>query len=54
MSLDDLPIIDDLVTRGVVVGPRILPRYLDAPATADRLERAGAMRDYAQLIEAVT
>lgn len=51
MSLGDLPVIDDLVDREVVVGPRILPRYLDAPATAGRLERAGKLRDYAQLTE---
>jgi len=54
MSLDDLPVIDELVARGGLVGPRILPRYLDAPTTASRLERAVHLTDFAQLTEGVT
>lgn len=54
MSLDDLPVIDELVARGGLVGPRILPRYLDAPTTAGRLERAVHLTDFAQLMEGVT
>ena len=31
LSLDDLPLVADLVERGVLVAPRLRPRYLDGP-----------------------
>ena len=51
LSLQDLPLVADLVDRGAVNGPALLPRYLDDPATASRLRRAAATTDVTQLIE---
>ena len=39
-SLSDLPLIEDLDRRGVLRSPRVLPRFLQDPATADNLARA--------------
>ena len=54
LSLEDLPLVGELLERGVLNGPKLLPRYLDAPATASRLERAASLTDIAQLIEGIT
>ncbi|MEN3122489.1 tyrosine/phenylalanine carboxypeptidase domain-containing protein [Janibacter sp. LM] len=44
-SLDDLPLIDSLDEAGILNPPRILPRWLDDPATADRLAAAAECSD---------
>jgi uncharacterized protein (TIGR02421 family) len=51
LSLRDLPLVADLFRRGVLDAPRLLPRYLDDPGTARRLERVAGMTDVTQLIE---
>ena len=53
VSLQDLPLVDEFVQRGVLCGPKLLPRYLDDPATASRLERAAGLNDLSQLIEGI-
>jgi uncharacterized protein (TIGR02421 family) len=49
-SLDDLPLVGDLVDRGLLEEPRLLPRYLADPAVADRFDRAAKITDPADLI----
>ncbi|WP_068425269.1 flavohemoglobin expression-modulating QEGLA motif protein [Janibacter terrae] len=44
-SLDDLPLIDSLDEAGILNPPRILPRWLDDPSTADRLAAAAECSD---------
>ena len=50
LSLEDLPLVSDLAERGVLHGPRLLPRYLDDPEVAARLESAAGLTDPAALI----
>ncbi|GAA1436092.1 hypothetical protein GCM10009641_34010 [Mycobacterium cookii] len=50
-SLRDLPLIGDLEDRGVLRPPRVLPRYLDDPATHANLARAAGTEDLATLLE---
>jgi hypothetical protein len=51
-SLQDLPLISELAERGVLSGPRLLPRYLEDPASTDRLTTAADRADdVARLIE---
>ena len=49
LSLDDLPLVADLVERGVLVAPRLRPRYLDGPDARLRLDRLRADTDLIQL-----
>jgi hypothetical protein len=49
LSLDDLPLVADLVERGVLVAPRLRPRYLDGPDARRRLDRLRANTDLIQL-----
>ena len=51
VALDDLPLVDDLHERGVLTGPRLVPRYLHDPATRARLRRTATLTDVADLIE---
>jgi uncharacterized protein (TIGR02421 family) len=51
LSLEDLPLVGELFERGVLEKPRLLPRFLDDPAVASRLERAAGLADVTQLIE---
>ncbi len=51
LSLVDLPLVGDLAERGLLHPPRLLPRYLDAPATAGRLERARRTTDLTDLTD---
>ncbi|KRE43823.1 tyrosine/phenylalanine carboxypeptidase domain-containing protein [Knoellia sp. Soil729] len=51
-SLQDLPLISELADREVLRGPRLLPRYLQDPASTDRLTTAADRADdVARLIE---
>jgi uncharacterized protein (TIGR02421 family) len=54
LSLQDLPLVGDLSERGVLHGPRLLPRYLADPAASARLESAAALTDPTELIGAPT
>ena len=51
VSLDDLPLIDDLHERGVLTGPKLLPRYLHDPGTQARLRHTATLTDVADMIE---
>jgi uncharacterized protein (TIGR02421 family) len=51
MPLTSAPIVQSLVERGALRGPRVLPRYLSAPATATRLEVLAAGKRPVDLIE---
>jgi uncharacterized protein (TIGR02421 family) len=44
LALDHVPLVQDLLDRGVLVGPWVRPRWLDVPGAAERLDklRAGA------------
>jgi uncharacterized protein (TIGR02421 family) len=51
LSLVDLPLVRDLAERGVLEGPRLLPRFLADPAAGARLEWASGSTDPVELIE---
>ena len=53
-SLRDLPLIGEMRERGVLLPPRLLPRYLDDPAAADKLEAAAGQVNLSALLEAAT
>ena len=53
-SLEDFPLVGDLKERGVLNPPRLLPRYLDAPDTAAKLEHAASIDDLSMLLEGDT
>ena len=50
LSLDALPLVAELAERGVLHGPRLLPRYLADPAASARLGAAAGLTDPAELI----
>lgn len=51
-SLEDLPLIRDLHQRGILIAPRLTPRYLGDPATLPRLvDAAHHADDVARLIQ---
>jgi uncharacterized protein (TIGR02421 family) len=50
LSLVDLPLVADLAERGALEPPRLLPRYLDDPGTAGRLEAARSVSDPVDLL----
>jgi uncharacterized protein (TIGR02421 family) len=52
-SLRDLPVVEHLYERGMLVPPRVLPRYLGRPETAARLNQAAELTDIADMIERV-
>ncbi|MCE5291863.1 MAG: flavohemoglobin expression-modulating QEGLA motif protein [Nocardiaceae bacterium] len=51
LSLEDLPLIGDLYDQGVLIEPRLRPRYLGDPAASERLRRIAESNDVTQLIE---
>jgi uncharacterized protein (TIGR02421 family) len=53
-SLRDLPLIGEMRDRGVLLPPRLLPRYLEDPAAAVNLKRAAGHPNLSALLEAAT
>ena len=51
-SLEDLPLVEDLVRRGLLAPARITPRYLSEPAAAERLQDAARADDLVTLVNA--
>ena len=51
VSLDTLPLVAELFERGVLVEPKLLPRYLHDPAVTVRLGHAATLTDVVDLIE---
>ncbi|WP_307785437.1 tyrosine/phenylalanine carboxypeptidase domain-containing protein [Microbacterium hibisci] len=51
-SLEDLPLVQDLAERGLLAQPRIMPRYLAEPASADRIREAAHAADLVSLVNA--
>ena len=49
LSLDDLPLVAEFVERGVLVAPRLRPRYLDGPDAHRRLDRLRGTKDLVEL-----
>jgi hypothetical protein len=48
LALDHVPLIQDLLDRGVLSPPRVRPRWLDVPGARERLDRlreGGSVRD---------
>ncbi len=54
LSLSDLPLVDELSQRGVLTPPRLLPRYLNEPATSMRMGEAATLADLSKLVGAIT
>ena len=52
-GLAQLPLVIELVNRGLLNRPRIRPRFLELPATAERLETAATLSDVDGLIGGV-
>ena len=50
LPLGDLPLVGELADRGLIGPPKLLPRYLDDPATTVRLTHAAGITDPADLI----
>lgn len=50
LALAQLPLIEDLLERGMLRPPRLRPRYLELPDTARRLDEAVAVNSLAELI----
>ena len=50
-SLVDLPLIEDLLARGILNPPTLVPRWYDTADGADRLAAAASDPDPTQLIE---
>jgi uncharacterized protein (TIGR02421 family) len=48
-ALQDLPLVAELSARGVLVAPKLRPRYADDPDTLARLRHAAGLTDVAQL-----
>jgi uncharacterized protein (TIGR02421 family) len=53
-ALADLPLIEDLLDRGLIHRPAVLPRFWDLPGTAERLAEAAAADDLTQLTRGET
>lgn len=49
-ALKDLPLIEQLDSRGILVPPRVTPRYLADPGAVDRIQDAAATDDLATLV----
>ena len=45
LSLVEAPLVEDLLDRGLLVGPRLRPPYLADPAAIDRLEHVTCLAD---------
>lgn len=50
MALADAPLVEQLMTRGLLHEPVLRPRYLDDPAAQARLRQAGAVESLIDLI----
>jgi hypothetical protein len=50
MALADAPLVEQLMTRGLLHEPVLRPRYLDDPAAQARLRQAGAVASLIDLI----
>lgn len=48
-SLADLPLIEELTSKGLIRRPSVLPRFWDLPGTRERLTEAAAADDLTQL-----
>ncbi|MFL6089241.1 MAG: flavohemoglobin expression-modulating QEGLA motif protein [Aeromicrobium sp.] len=53
LSLEQVPVVMELRERGVLTQPRLLPRFMDFPATAERLAMASSITGVAELIGAI-
>ncbi|MHA6513747.1 flavohemoglobin expression-modulating QEGLA motif protein [Tessaracoccus sp. Z1128] len=53
-SLVDLPLVDELASRGVLHPPVLLPRWFDDPAGRERLDEASRITDPIALIQGVS
>jgi uncharacterized protein (TIGR02421 family) len=53
-ALGDLPLIEDLLQRGLIDPPAVLPRFWDLPGTTERLAEAAAAEDLTQLTRGET
>lgn len=51
-ALEDLPLVEDLATRGLLAPARLMPRYLSGPDSADRLHDAARADDLVSLVNA--
>ena len=51
LSLEHLPLIQDLIDREVLQPPWVRPRWLDVPGAQERLERLRAGASVADLYE---
>jgi uncharacterized protein (TIGR02421 family) len=52
MSLRELPLVDDLLARGLVAPARLLPRHLSMPGTKERLAMLSGLTDPSTLLGA--
>jgi uncharacterized protein (TIGR02421 family) len=52
LSLDHVPLVDELVERGVLLPARIRPRWLEMPGARERLDRAFEGLSVLDLVEA--
>jgi uncharacterized protein (TIGR02421 family) len=50
LSLSQLPVLEDLLERGMLRPPRLRPRYLEFPGVSERLDHAVTSRDLFELI----
>jgi hypothetical protein len=50
LSLSQLPVLVDLLERGILRPPRLRPRYLEFPGVSERLDHAVTSRDLFELI----
>ena len=53
-GLRDLPLLEDLLARGLLHHPAVLPRFFELPGTAERLAEAAAADDLTQLTRGET
>jgi uncharacterized protein (TIGR02421 family) len=51
LSADQLPVIEELLAHGILVEPRVLPRYLRRTEARERLQRLTKGMDVLQLID---
>jgi uncharacterized protein (TIGR02421 family) len=51
-SLEDLPLVEDLAHRGLLSPPRVMPRYLSDPESAERLQNAAHADDLVTIVNA--
>jgi hypothetical protein len=49
--LDHIPLIQDLLDRGVLKAPWVRPRWLDVPGAQERLDRLRAGASVTELYE---